>query len=242
MRTVDDLLRQASNETRELAARSWAPPLSRPRPRHRPSWPAFAAAFAAVVVTLGLIPWLARPGDTPATQPSVSTPPATSTPTSPVTTIGAVCSASGVPLPGEVTGLPDSVARTRQALIEAASRCDLPGLRAAAGADLVTSYGGGGADNLEAWEEEGRGVLGTLLLVLDLGHAVVDDGAGGQIYVWPAAFAYPSWDQIPDHLVEELESLYTPDELDTIATLGSYGGWRVGIGEDGDWMFFVAGD
>jgi hypothetical protein len=105
-----------------------------------------------------------------------------------------------------------------------------------------TSFGGGGFDNLAIWEEEGEGKLGLLVEILDLTHATIEAPEGKDIYVWPAAFAYESWDAIPDDLLDELHQVYTQEELDQIAGLGSYGGWRTGIDEDGAWLFFVAGD
>ena len=166
VRTVDDLLTHAGKETRELAARTWAPPLGPSRSARQARWPAFAAAFAVVIVAVGLVPWLAGVGDSGA-RPSGSISPGATMPTSSPSTGDVVeCSASGVPVPGDVAGLPAVVAETRQALIDAASVCDFAALEAIASGGLVTSFGGGGIDNLERWEEEGQGVLGTLLLIL----------------------------------------------------------------------------
>jgi hypothetical protein len=65
---------------------------------------------------------------------------------------------------------------------------------------------------------------------------------GDTWYVWPSAFVYDTWDDIPDEDLEALLTVYTQEELDQIAAFGSYAGWRIGITEDGDWRFFVAGD
>jgi hypothetical protein len=65
---------------------------------------------------------------------------------------------------------------------------------------------------------------------------------GPDIYVWPAAFTYESWDDIPDQYREELYEIFGEGELDQIAGFGSYVGWRVGIDEQGNWLYFVAGD
>ncbi len=60
--------------------------------------------------------------------------------------------------------------------------------------------------------------------------------------MWPSAFAYDSWEEIPSADLEALRTIYTDEELDQIATFGAYAGWRVGITEEGVWRFFVAGD
>jgi hypothetical protein len=61
-------------------------------------------------------------------------------------------------------------------------------------------------------------------------------------YVWPSAFIYDTWEEIPPADLDVLSEIYSREELDQIATFGSYAGWRIGIAEDGAWRFFVAGD
>jgi hypothetical protein len=53
---------------------------------------------------------------------------------------------------------------------------------------------------------------------------------------------YESWADIPEELRLELLMIYTEEELDQIAGFGSYAGWRTGIDELGNWLYFVAGD
>lgn len=90
-------------------------------------------------------------------------------------------------------------------------------------------------------EEEGRGQLGTLLKLFDMSHAETSH-EGRIIYVWPAAYAYESWEAIPTEVIEELTTVHGEEDLDRFATFGSYAGWRTGIDEDGEWLFFIAGD
>jgi hypothetical protein len=47
---------------------------------------------------------------------------------------------------------------------------------------------------------------------------------------------------MPEADLEALRTLFTEDELQSFADFGSYIGYRVGIWENGDWSFFVAGD
>jgi hypothetical protein len=246
VRTVDDRLRAAAAETREYAAKQWPKSLGQPGSARRPSgWLAFAATFALVVVAFAAIPWLMRldqPGADP-DAPPIATSGTTTLPSTTSTGVEAPqCSATGAAVPEPVDGLPPAVAQTTTAIIAAATDCDLQTLIDLAGSGFTTDFGGGDAETMRTWEEEGQGHLGDLLTVLGMSHAVVDDGAGGEIYVWPSAFAYDNWEEIPQDALDELSALYTQEELEQISLLGAYGGWRVGIDESGDWMFFVAGD
>ncbi len=237
MSEIERRLEKAAAETRE-ASRSARPPGISPRtkPSFRTGWVVFAAAFAVVILVVGLVPILSgreNPGDLAG--PSLVTSSTTST-------IPAVsCSATGINAPAD-QDLPDAVASKRAAIIESALACDLEALEAAAGPKLNTSFGGGGFENLIEWESQGRGELGTLVNVLSTPFAVQQFEDGPTYYVWPAAFAYETWEEIPAEQLAALSALYTQEELDQIATFGSYAGWRVGINEDGDWTFFVAGD
>lgn len=154
----------------------------------------------------------------------------------------ASCSAQGAPIPEPAPGLPDAVADIRDDIASAASNCDLATLEAIGGDRLRTSFGGGGVENLRLWEEEGNGQLDTLVHILAMSHGVVEFDDGDTIYVWPAAFSHDSWDDISDDELAELNAIYTAQELDQLAGFGSYAGWRIGIDQEGNWLFFVAGD
>lgn len=241
MKTVDDRLRTAATETRHYAAKQWPTPSSHVvPPRRSRGWLAFAAAFSVVIVAFAALPWLMGVGrpDT-ASRPDPMVTPTTTTPT---TAAVPECSASGTPVPGRDESLPAAVAETRTAIVRAASQCDLQAVIDLAGPGFITDFGGGDADTFKTWEEDGEGRLGTLLGILDMSHAIVDDGNGGEIYVWPAAFAYDNWEDIPPAALDELLALYTREEVEQLSQLGVYGGWRAGIAQDGDWLFFVAGD
>lgn len=244
---VEQRLLTAAEETRQLARRRLPRSLPvEPAGVHRRGWLAFAAAFVVVVATFGLVPWLARNTDVPPTGDDFTPLTAPASPTTwPPTTIGTApqpeCSSAGVAAPDAATGLPGPVATTRDLVVAAASECDLSALQDIAGDTFTTSFGGGGAENLGIWEEEGRGRLGILLQLLDMSHGEIR-GDEGIIYVWPAAFAYQSWDEIPHDAVAELAAIHSEGDLDEFATLGSYVGWRTGIDSDGNWLFFVAGD
>jgi hypothetical protein len=80
-------------------------------------------------------------------------------------------------------------------------------------------------------------ILGDILpVVLSMPAGKQDD-----IYVWPAAFAkQPSQWTAED--LEDLRILYSEEDIRSFEQAGGYLGYRVGIREDGTWLFFVAGD
>lgn len=244
MNKLEHRLNAAAEETRHLARQR---PLTRfagrPEPRHR-GMLVLASAFAVVIVLFGLLPFLMSEPTQPRGADSA---PSTSvdTPTTVATTIGTApeegCSAEGVALPGPAEGLPAPVAETRDAIIAAAAACDIPALESLASETFNTSFGGGGAEKLREWEDRGEGRLGTLLHLLDMTYGTNRSG-DSEIYIWPAAAIYESWDEIPDAELDELSRIYSEDELDQIAGFGSYAGWRTAIDQDGNWLYFVAGD
>ncbi len=249
MNDFENKMNRAAEELRQ-STRSLTPP---PAPgRHllsapaRRGWLIFAAAFAVVAVTIGVLPLLDRDPTIPVGGSSTTSPvepPSTVPPTTVATTVPTTeCSATGVPAPDEQTGLPDVIAAKRQAIIDAAMACDFDALVALAGEPFTTSFGGGDASLLEEWEAAGEGKLGILLQILDMSHATVGTGDGDTYYAWPAAYAYDSWDDITDEHMEELRAIYTDEELEQLSLMGVYAGWRTGIRADGTWRYFVAGD
>lgn len=137
--------------------------------------------------------------------------------------------------------LPEAVARTRQALLEAARERDYDALR-----PLVPPTGfeytfgspvPGGP--IAYWQELERTSdarpLETLAEILRLPY-VLSRG----FYVWPWAYTIETADDLSAH---ERELLAPLGPVATLFPPGSgYLGWRAGIEPDGDWAFFVAGD
>ncbi len=241
MSDLETRLSQASEETRRAARQAVPPPIPSARPA-RPGWLILAAAFTGVLVVFALVPLLMGPEPDPVggslpVPTTVGVAPTTTGPADPV-----VCSSTGVPQPELDADLPAAVSAKAQAIILFASMCSIDGLAGVAAPGFVTSFGGGGVENLKMWEAEGRGELGTLLELFETSHTVLEGEHDPRIYVWPAAVAYERWEDIPEDHRAELLEIYTEEELDQIAGFGSYAGWRVGIDENGNWLFFVAGD
>lgn len=176
---------------------------------------------------------------------------ATTSPTFPTTTgDDYVCAASEYGPPttiafadgGDPRDLSDAAKDQLTAIAEAARLCDYNAMATYASEDFITSFGGGGVENIALWYDEGEDPYSLILELLNMVHGVQEMPDGERLFVWPAAFAYDSWDEIPQEFVTPLLAIYTQEELDQIATFGSYAGWRIGITESGEWLFFVAGD
>jgi hypothetical protein len=138
--------------------------------------------------------------------------------------------------------LTEPVAQKLTEIAEAAAGCNATGLAALASDDITTTFGpDGGREDIASWpgDDERFKIINGLF---NLTHGVTEMPDGSRLYVWPAAFAYDTWDEIPAPAKDELLRIYSQEELDHIAQLGSYGGWRIGITEAGEWIFFVAGD
>jgi len=195
------------------------------------------------------VPSTAPPASTPSTTPPASRP-STTPPTADPETATTVpsggpstdCSAAGAPVPGTQDGLPAAVSALRDQIAAAAVGCDMVALESLAGPDLVTSFGGGGPERFAEAESSGEPLLDILVGILDTPYAHQTFGDGSELYVWPSAFAYQTWQEIPPADLEALLGVYTQAELDQLSGFESYAGWRVGITPDGDWQFFVAGD
>ncbi|HWC10146.1 MAG TPA: hypothetical protein VG455_02895 [Acidimicrobiales bacterium] len=142
--------------------------------------------------------------------------------------------------------LPQPVEDTRRAIVRAAVACDYEALADIARRDTTGfsySFGESGAP-AEFWrkaEARGEDVLRTLVEVLRLPFATRTLNETTQ-YVWPSAYGYERWAEVPPADREALLRVYSGDDLRRFEQFGSYLGHRVGIGEAGEWMFFVAGD
>lgn len=154
------------------------------------------------------------------------------------------CSAEGHPFPPESQeGLPLQVAETRSAIVEAAVACDEERLAELAGETFTYSFGGGDdfAGFLRRGEERTPRPLRYLVELLDRPYETIEVQGQTQ-YVWPSAFAYDNWDEVPEADREALEPLYDEEDFARFARFGGYTGYRIGISADGRWLFFVAGD
>ena len=150
------------------------------------------------------------------------------------------------PAPTRQSELPQAVSNMRMAIIEAARACDydkLAQLALAGEGPFTYSFGGAGRP-AAFWKEAeaaGRAPLRLLVELLD-GASATRNAGGTTQYLWPAAYGFERWQDVPASAQEDLRRMYGEKDLQRFAEFGSYTGHRVGITESGDWIFFVGGD
>lgn len=148
----------------------------------------------------------------------------------------------------DVAQLPEPTRRTWEALVAAARSGDIERLRPLIEAQpepptlafdeiddpirYLRSLSG---------DPAGREILAVLLEVLEAGFVHADAGTPDEMYVWPYFARYPIDGLTPEQLVE-LFTLVAAGEYQDMRSFGAYISFRVGIGPDGVWHFFVAGD
>ncbi len=137
-----------------------------------------------------------------------------------------------------LSALPEAVARTRQAIMDAALHGDFNALTALVDPERFTSHPGV-ANPIAGWKEQ-PGVLDTFVKLLDMPFTI-RPADGFDVYVWP-------------YFAQRELSALTPDELDLLATIGitqkdvdtmiafgGYAGPQLGIAADGTWLFYDNG-
>ena len=154
------------------------------------------------------------------------------------------CSAHGMAQPPEDPALPAEVAATRAAIANAAIACDYDALGALASWEFFMFAVGSSGDPVAFWQQEEQSGLEPLrYLVATLGLPWARAEAEGDVqYLWPAAAMAPSWDQVPADEQAALVALYGTEVAQDWTVVGGFAGYRVSIGLEGTWAFFVAGD
>lgn len=145
--------------------------------------------------------------------------------------------------------LPEPVRRMHNRLVEAAKSGDIEKLRPLIqpGADgTQLSFGDVDSDPVEflkglSGDPEGQEILAILEEVLNAGYVHLDAGSAEELYVWPYFFAIPL-DKLDARQRVELFKIVTFGDYEGMKTFNSYIFYRLGIGPDGTWAFFVAGD
>ncbi|MBL0887183.1 hypothetical protein [Myceligenerans indicum] len=157
-------------------------------------------------------------------------------------TPGPDCSAASTEDSSDFSFEPEPVARTAQALLDAALACDLPALQEAEEPGVTQLHRAAELSVAErfALPERGDPVYEKLATLLN-GVGVVDPDTGN--YVWPTV-ASPEYRQDPgawDYAVEK--GLATQAQADAWrAAGGTYYGWRLSIEPDGTWRTFLGPD
>ncbi len=144
------------------------------------------------------------------------------------------------------SGLPDKVEAKRQAIYRAVLSSGYNKLSREMGTPFSYSFGGpmenasaqaGFAAYLKLAEEtEGRSAFDIIPLLLKS-----DYGKQGDIYTWPSVHLKNAteWTETD---IEQMQKIITEKEIEMYREFGSYAYYRLGIREDGTWIYYIAGD
>lgn len=153
-----------------------------------------------------------------------------------------------ITISSQTEALPDRVKATQTAILEAARSGDIEMLRPVLEMnELKPTVSFGGADDpITFWKRtsgdgEGRQIMAVLAEILEMPFARVNKGRDDEMYVWPYLAELPLDKLAPAQLVD-LYRLVTPEDVKAMKDFGGYIHYRLGIGPDGTWHYFVAGD
>ncbi|MQT14030.1 hypothetical protein [Segnochrobactrum spirostomi] len=145
-------------------------------------------------------------------------------------------------------GLPPAVAKTRQALLDAAKTGDIGKLKDVIAANKVApSFGKEKPADPVAYlksqsgDPEGREVLAILTDLLETGWVHINVGKPDEMYVWPYFAEVPIEKLTPPQLVE-LYRILTATDVEEMRAYDEYLFFKVGIAPDGTWKFFKVAD
>lgn len=146
----------------------------------------------------------------------------------------------------EQPGLPEAVAEKRAAIWDAVVECDWDQLQRLLGPGFSFTFGGGD-DSIDApihhWqylEAQGEQPMLFLAELLNRPFGTIES-EGVTYYVWPSVHT-KEWDAATQAEIERLRPLYGDEDFSDFEAFGAYFGYRVGITDNGDWVYFIAGD
>jgi hypothetical protein len=153
------------------------------------------------------------------------------------------------PVPEIVTDLsrlPPPVARTRARILAAARSGELQQLADLMNETMPIFSFTDDKDPVAFWkavypDSDGVEALSILITILETGFVQVDAGTPHEMYVWPYFVRMSLPALTPTQKVELFRIVTGADYKDMLA-FGVYAFYRLGIGPDGTWQFFVAGD
>jgi hypothetical protein len=156
--------------------------------------------------------------------------------------------AAGADDPTDLTRLPEPVRRMRARILVAAHSGDphqILALMQASGAMPEFSHTQK-LDPTAIWsaaypDSGGVEALSILITILETGFARVDAGTPQETYLWPYFAPVPLKALTPAQKVD-LFRVVTGSDYQNMLERGRYDFYRVGIGPDGAWRYFVAGE
>jgi hypothetical protein len=148
----------------------------------------------------------------------------------------------------DLARLPPRVARMRERILEAARSGSLDKVVTVMQSNetMPIFSHGGGRDPAAYWkanypDSEGLEMLAILVTILEASFVHVDKGTPQEMYVWPSFARLPLSGLSANEKVE-LFRIVTGSDYRKMLVYGGYNFYHVGIGPDGTWHFFVAGN
>jgi hypothetical protein len=148
----------------------------------------------------------------------------------------------------DVSRLPPLVARTRERILEAARSGDLRKvLLVMQSNETLPAFSlNDEKDPIAYWktsypDSDGIEVLAILSEILETGFVHVDRGTPQEMFMWPYFARMPLATLTPQQKVE-LFRIVTGSDYKDMIDAGAYIFYRLGIGPDGTWHFFMTGD
>jgi hypothetical protein len=148
----------------------------------------------------------------------------------------------------DMSRLPPAVALMRERILAAARTGKLDVLVSAmqSSRTLPIFSQAGDKDPIAYWrrnypDSEGIEVLAILTEILETPCVHVDAGTPEEMYVWPYFARTPLATLTAEQKVE-LFKIVTGGDYKDMLNAGTYNFFRLGIGPDGGWRFFVSGD
>jgi hypothetical protein len=148
----------------------------------------------------------------------------------------------------DLSRLPQPVARMRERILAAAKSGELKKLVTAMQTNETMPIFSLGDDKDPAafWrktypDSDGLEVLAILIGILEAPYVHVEKGTAQEMYLWPYFARMPLKSLSPEQKVE-LFRIVTGADYKDMLDFGAYSFYRIGIGPDGTWHFFVSGD
>jgi hypothetical protein len=148
----------------------------------------------------------------------------------------------------DLSRLPAPVARTRERILAAAQSGDLQKLLTVMQMNETMPIFSFSTeqDPIAFWksnypDSDGIEVLSILVTILQTGFVHADKGTPQEMYLWPYLARMPVKSLTSEQKVE-LFRIITGSDYKDMLDFGAYSFYRLGIGPDGTWHFFVAGD
>jgi len=155
---------------------------------------------------------------------------------------------AGAEIITNLSRLPSAVARTRERILTAARSGDLQQVLTLMQSNETMPVFSLSSDKnpVTYWktnypDSDGLEILSILVTVLETGFAHVDRGTPQEMYLWPY-FARTPLKSLTAAQKVELFKIVTGSDYRDMLDVDAYTFYRVGIGPDGVWHFFVSGD